>query len=109
MNTLDTEQAKTLDNIGRATDNVNGVIDHVTKLEDLSVLDVNVLLAKFGLSPGAEIRRIEPSALIHKRSGYYGYVVTLPLFGTGNTIVGVHLNDIDVLPFKSDLKPHAFV
>lgn len=108
VNTLDTEQAKTLDNIRGALDNVHGVIDHTTKLEDLAVLDINVFLAKFGISTANEVRRVEPSAQIHKHLGYYSYSVTLPLFGTGNKITGIRLNDTDVLRFKTDVKPHGF-
>ena len=108
INTLDTEQSKTLDNLRKGTDQVHSVINHATKLEDLAVLDVNAIMSKFGLSVGPEIRRVEPSALTYKRSGYYSYVVTLPLFGTGNTITGIRVNNIEVMQFKSDLKPHGF-
>jgi hypothetical protein len=126
VNTLDTEQQKTIDNIRKGTANVNGVIDHTTHLEDLAVLDAGAILGRFGLGSGTEIRRIEPSALIHKRTGLYSYVVTLPLFGTGNKIKDIYIcfagsackpvgdshkiegSGVDVFQYKNDSPPHSF-
>jgi hypothetical protein len=99
--TLDLEQQKTLDTVSQAVGKVDTLIDHTTRLEDLAVLDVNVLLAKAGLAPSNEIRRIVPSAQSHKDSGLYSYEVTLPLFGTGNEITGVRLNGVDVMISQS--------
>jgi hypothetical protein len=98
----------TLDTVSQAVGKVDTLIDHTTKLEDLAVLDVNVLLAKAGLAPSNEIRRIIPSAQSHKDSGLYSYEVTLPLFGTGNEITGIRLNGVDVASWKKDLPPHGF-
>lgn len=108
ITTLDLEQQKTLDTLSQAVGKVDSLIDHTTRLEDLSVLDVNVLLSKVGLAPTNEIRRIVPSAQAHKDSGVYTYEITLPLFGTGNEITGIRLNGIDVSKWKSDLPPHGF-
>lgn len=108
ITTLDLEQQKTLDTLSQAAGKVDTLIDHTTRLEDLAVLDVNVLLAKVGLAPSNEIRRIVPSAQSHKDSGVYSYEVTLPLFGTGNEITGIRLNGVDVTNWKKDLPPHGF-
>ncbi len=105
---LDLEQQKTLDTLSQAVGKVDSLIDHTTRLEDLAVLDVNVLLSKAGLAPSNEIRRIVPSAQAHKDSGVYSYEVTLPLFGTGNEITGIRLNGVDVLKWKKDVPPHGF-
>jgi hypothetical protein len=108
LTSLDLEQQKTLDTLSQAVGKVDTLVDHTTRLEDLAVLDVNVLLSKAGLAPSNEIRRVVPSAQAHKDSGIYSYEVTLPLFGTGNEITGVRLNGADVLKWKKDVPPHGF-
>ena len=107
ISSLDLEQQKTLDNISQATGKVQSLIDSSTKLEDLAVLDVSVLMSKVGLAPSDQIRRVVPSAQIHKDSGIYSYEITLPLFGTENKITGIRLNGLDVMGWKQDVPPHG--
>src|SRR5579872_5139658 len=109
VDTLNTEQQLTLNNFDVALGGIHGVLNHVVTIEDLGVLDANVFLSKFGLARTDQVRRVVPSAQIHKRSdGYYIYDISLPLFGTGNTIKGIKINDIDVLSYKIDEPPHSF-
>jgi hypothetical protein len=107
ISSLDLEQQKMLDNISQATGKVQTLIDSTTKLEDLAVLDVSVIMSKVGLAPTDQIRRVVPSGQAYKgKTGIYTYEITLPLFGTENKITGIKFNDLDVMKWKQDVPPH---
>jgi hypothetical protein len=108
VNTLDTQQQMILNNFNTALGGIHGLLNHLVTIEDMATIDGNVFLSKFGLARTDQIRRITPSAQIHKRlDGYYIYQITLPLFGTGNTIKDIKINDLDVFSYKTDEPPHS--